>query len=141
MQLEDLITTAIVAHEGSVVSGLNLGDGFIGLFPSAARAVAASQHCAREAKVTGLHLHLAVHSGEILVEGPRIFGGAVNRAARICSLSGPDEILVSETIREQALASGDMAFVDRGEHQLKGIAEPQRLWAVVDPVPEPAPVG
>jgi DNA-binding SARP family transcriptional activator/class 3 adenylate cyclase len=130
--LEEQVNATIVAHEGTVVPGVNLGDGFIGLFASVQRALAASRRCARESDVTGLHLHLGVHSGEILVEGPRIFGGAVNRAARICGLSGPDEILVSETIREQARASGEVAFVDRGEHQLKGIAEPQRLYAVVE---------
>jgi class 3 adenylate cyclase len=140
--LEDRVNATIVAHEGTVVPGVNLGDGFIGLFSSAQRAIAASRRCAQESMATDLHLHLAVHGGEIIVDGPRIFGGAVNRAARICSLTGPDEVLVSEMIRDQSEASGgDVAFIDRGEHVLKGIAEPQRLWAVVEPAPEEAVVG
>ncbi len=40
------------------------------------------------------------------------------------------EILVSDTVRSLARTSAGVAFEDRGEHELKGIAEPQRLFAV-----------
>jgi class 3 adenylate cyclase len=135
-QLEELVRSTIAAHGGTTVSGINLGDGFIGLFPSAERALAAARHCARgAARSTGLHLHLAVHAGDIIVDGPRIFGGALNLAARICGVTGPDEVLTSETICELASATLDMSFVDRGEHALKGIAQPQRLYALVEREP------
>jgi class 3 adenylate cyclase len=46
------------------------------------------------------------------------------------ALAAPGEILVSDTSRQ--LASGsDLDFDDRGEHSLKGVAEPWRLFAVV----------
>lgn len=130
-RVEDLVVSAISAHGGSIVSGINLGDGFIGLFASTARALAAARQCAAEVCTTGLHLHLAIHRGEVIVDGPRIFGGPVNYAARICGLTGPDEILVSETVRHGLADVEDVAFVDRGEHMLKGIEGPQRVWAVM----------
>jgi class 3 adenylate cyclase len=55
--------------------------------------------------------------------------GAVNVASRICGLSAHDAILVSATVRDLARTSA-AAFDDRGEHQLKGIAEPVRVFAV-----------
>ena len=49
---------------------------------------------------------------------------------RICGLSAPGEILVSATIRDLARTSAGATFEDRGEHALKGIEEPVRVWAV-----------
>jgi class 3 adenylate cyclase len=130
-QVEALVRSAIVTQGGSVVTGINLGDGLIGLFPSPARAIAAARLCAEEVPETGLHLHLAVHRGEAIVDGPRLFGSPVNYAARLCDISGPDEILVSEAIRSESTGLDGILFVDRGEYTLKGIDGPQHAWAVV----------
>jgi class 3 adenylate cyclase len=139
-KVEELVTSMIAAHGGNVVTGINLGDGFIGLFPSPARALAAARRCAADVGTTGLHLHLAVHRGDVIVDGARIYGGPVNYAARLCTLTGPDEILVSDTIRRGLADLEDVAFVDRGEHQLKGIDGPQRVWSVMTSrETEPAP--
>lgn len=46
------------------------------------------------------------------------------------SVAAPGEILVSATVRDLARTSADVQFEDRGEHELKGIPEPQRLFAV-----------
>ena len=40
------------------------------------------------------------------------------------------EILVSQTVRDLARTSARVQFEDRGEHELKGIPQPQRLFAV-----------
>jgi class 3 adenylate cyclase len=132
-QVEALVTSAIVAHGGTVVSGISLGDGFIGLFSAIGPALAAARECARDVGSTGLHLHLAVHSGDILIDGNRIYGGPVNYAARMCGLSGPDEILVSGVVREGAAKIPDAAFVDRGQYAFKGFEGPQAVYAMVEP--------
>ena len=54
-------------------------------------------------------------------------GLAVNVAARIMSLAGDSEILVSRTVRDLVVGSG-LDFSDRGEHDLKGV--PDR-WTVL----------
>jgi class 3 adenylate cyclase len=133
---ERAITGAILANGGTLVTGISLGDGFIGLFPSVAQAVDAARRCTTDVPPTGLHLHVAVHQGELIVDGDRIYGPAVNMAARVCSLSGPDEILVSEPVRAALEAAAPahgsgIRLVDRGEHTLKGIAAAQRVYAVV----------
>jgi class 3 adenylate cyclase len=139
--IEDAITASIVANGGRIATGISLGDGFIGLFSTVDRAFAAARDCIRRAVPSGLHLHVALHGGEILIDGARVFGTAVNLAARICDLTGPDEILVSEMIRDALSANANYAFVDRGQHVLKGIAEPMTVFAFVEPAPAIAPVG
>ena len=52
-------------------------------------------------------------------------------AARVCALSGPDEILVSAAIHHSADGRDDVRFVDRGEHTFKGIAARQRVYSLV----------
>ncbi len=59
-----------------------------------------------------------------------MYGGAVNIAARIAGASEPGQLLVSDTVRGLARTSAGVVFDDRGEHSLKGIEEPQRLFAV-----------
>jgi class 3 adenylate cyclase len=56
----------------------------------------------------------------------------VNYAARLCALSGPDEILVSSAIRDAASGVAGIAFLDRGTHELKGFAGEQAVAALVD---------
>jgi class 3 adenylate cyclase len=140
-QAEAAITGAITTNGGTIVTGINLGDGFIGMFPTVAGAIEAARRCTSDVPHTRLHLHVAVHQGEIIVDGDRIYGPAVNMAARVCGLSGPDEILVSEPVRAALEGEHGVRLVDRGEHELKGIAAPQRVYAVVtaeEPAASPA---
>ena len=51
-------------------------------------------------------------------------------ASRVQSIAEPGEILVSATVRDLARTSAGVTFEDRGDHELKGIPEPQRLFAV-----------
>jgi class 3 adenylate cyclase len=131
-QVEELVTSTITAHGGTMVTGISLGDGFIGLFPTVEQAVQAARRCAADVGATGLHLHLALHRGEILLDGARIYGGPVNYSARLCALSGPDEILVSEAVRDAASGIPGIAFLDRGLHDFKGFTGAQAVSALVE---------
>jgi class 3 adenylate cyclase len=51
-------------------------------------------------------------------------------AARVAAASGAGETLVSDVVRALGRTSAGVAFEDRGEFALKGIEEPQRLFAV-----------
>ena len=63
-------------------------------------------------------------------EDNNVYGGAVNIASRICGLSAPGEILVSDVVRGMARSSAGVEFEDRGERELKGISDAQRVFAV-----------
>jgi class 3 adenylate cyclase len=54
---------------------------------------------------------------------------AVNIGARVSSLAGPGEVLVSGTVKDLVVGSG-LEFADRGEHELKGVPGAWRLYEV-----------
>jgi class 3 adenylate cyclase len=78
----------------------------------------------------GVGVRSGVHVGEIDVVANDVRGIAVHEAERICATATDGEVLVSETTRALALASGLM-FEDRGTHELKGIEGERRLFAFV----------
>jgi class 3 adenylate cyclase len=108
-----------------------MGDGVMSTFASARQAIDAAQRCREASAQQELPLHLGIHAGDVIRERDNVYGGAVNIAARICDACLPGEILVSEIVRGLARTSAGVTFEDRGERDLKGIDEPQRLWAVV----------
>jgi class 3 adenylate cyclase len=58
-----------------------------------------------------------------------VTGVAVHVAARVMSLAGPGEILMSDALRE-AIGTGDVSLRDRGRHQLKGVPGEWQLYGV-----------
>ena len=68
--------------------------------------------------------------GEVETIAGKVGGMGVNVGARIVSLAGPSEVLVSHTV--QGLMSGSgLTFEDAGEHELKGVPDHWRLYRVV----------
>jgi WD40 repeat protein len=58
-------------------------------------------------------------------------GGALNLAARLCSLAGPGEVLASPGVIHLARRTEGVAYVERGEVSLKGLADPVRVIQVL----------
>lgn len=128
--LDERLRAVIREATGVPVEGKLLGDGVLAVFTSARQAIDAALHCAASGGEFGLQLHLGIHAGDVIREGDNVYGGAVNIASRISGLSGPDELLVSATVRDLARTSAGVEFDDRGEHTLKGVGEAVRVFAV-----------
>jgi class 3 adenylate cyclase/pimeloyl-ACP methyl ester carboxylesterase len=128
--LDAALRTIIREHAGTPIEGKLLGDGVLAVFTSARQAIEAALACGRSGDDAGLPLHLGLHAGDVIREESNVYGGAVNIASRISGLSAPGEVLVSDTVRSLARTSAGVAFEDRGEHSLKGVGEPVRVWAV-----------
>jgi class 3 adenylate cyclase len=79
----------------------------------------------------GIDVRAGLHTGECEIRGDDLAGLAMHVASRIESLAAPREVLVSTTVKD-LVAGSDIEFVDRGEHELKGIAATWRLFAVAD---------
>jgi class 3 adenylate cyclase len=77
----------------------------------------------------GLEVRTGIHAGECEVAGEKFAGITVHVGARIVSLAGPGEILVSSTVKDLVAGSG-LEFVDRGSHALKGVPGEWPLFAV-----------
>jgi class 3 adenylate cyclase len=128
--LDTDLRTIIRDHHGTPIEGKLLGDGVLATFASARQAIEAALACGRTGDSGGLPLHLGLHAGDVIREEDNVFGGAVNIAARIAAESSPGEVLVSQTVRDLARTSAGVAFEDRGERELKGVAEPVRVYQV-----------
>lgn len=76
-----------------------------------------------------VQLRIGAHLADFVADEYDIYGTDVNLAARIASLAGPGEILVSTTVRDLIVGSAE-TLADRGEHDLKGIPGPWRVFAV-----------
>jgi class 3 adenylate cyclase len=61
--------------------------------------------------------------------GNKVAGIAVHIGARVASLAGPGEVLVSSTVKDLVAGAG-IEFEDRGEYQLRGIPEAWHLFRV-----------
>jgi class 3 adenylate cyclase len=129
-KLDTSLRSVIKDSGGTPVEGKVLGDGVLAVFTSARQAIDCALRCEAVSQPLGLRLHLGIHAGDVIREGNNVYGGAVNIAARVASASAPGEILVSDIVRGLARTSAGVAFDDRGEHTLKGVGEPQRLFAV-----------
>jgi len=129
-ELDTALRAIIREASGTPVEGKLLGDGVLAVFTSARQAIEAALRCGGAGDDAGLPLHLGIHAGDVIREENNVYGGAVNIAARISALSAPSEVLVSDTVRGLARTSAGVSFEDRGKHELKGVGEPQRLFAV-----------
>jgi len=129
-ELDASLRTVVRDAGGTPVEGTLLGDGLLAVFSAARQAIDCAQRCHTAAQAAGLQLHIGLHAGDVIREGNNVYGGAVNIAARIRDAAAPGEVLVSDIVRGLARTSAGVTFVDRGEHALKGIAEPVRLYEV-----------
>ena len=73
-----------------------------------------------------------MHSGEVELRGNDVGGIAVNLGSRVSAAASPGEVLVSSTVRDLVGGSG-IGFEDRGDHELKGVPDRWRLFAVTGP--------
>ena len=76
-------------------------------------------------------MRAGLHAGEVEQRGEDIGGIAVHIGARVGSLAGAGEILVSRTVKDLVAGSG-IRFEDRGTHILKGIEDDWQIYAVAD---------
>jgi class 3 adenylate cyclase/alpha-beta hydrolase superfamily lysophospholipase len=128
--LDASLRAAIREAGGAAIDGKLLGDGVLATFTSAAQAIDGAQRCLALSAASELGLHLGLHAGDVIREDNNVYGGAVNIASRISGLSAPGEVLVSRTVADLARTSAGVAFEDRGERPLKGVADPVRVFAV-----------
>jgi class 3 adenylate cyclase len=123
----------IVRHELQRFGGREVntaGDGFVATFASPSAAIACADEIVDAVRVLGIEVRVGIHAGEVEVRGVDVAGMAVHIGARVAALAGPSEVLVSSTVRDIVTGSR-RTFADRGVHELKGVPEQWRLYALV----------
>lgn len=108
------------------------GDGFLAMFDGPQRAIRCAMAIRDALAALGISVRAGLHTGECEVRGDDIGGIAVHIGARVSALAGPNEVLVSNTLRDLVIGSG-LEFDDRGTHELKGVPGEWHLSAVASP--------
>jgi adenylate cyclase len=132
----NLVTEVIAKHRGRVVD--MPGDNVLAEFASAVDAVQAA--AAMQAQLTECNaalpeprrmtFRIGVNLGDVIEDEGRIYGDGVNIAARIEALAEPGGICVSGKVHDEVRRKLDLAFEDLGEHELKNIAAPVRVFRI-----------
>jgi adenylate cyclase len=132
----ELINPCITNNRGRVVK--TTGDGILIEFASVVDAV----RCAIDVQrgMIGRNTNLApekriefrvgINVGDVVVEGDDLLGDVVNIAARLEGISETGGICISEDAFRQARGKVDVSFIDLGEHTLKNIAQPIRVYQI-----------
>lgn len=132
----ELVDPAIARHHGRIFK--TTGDGLLAEFPS----VVAAVKCAAEVQIAmgsrsacetpeqRIVFRAGINLGDIIVEEDDIYGDGVNIATRIESICQPGGVAISASAYEQVRDKVDFRFVDCGEHQVKNIARPVRVYGL-----------
>jgi len=124
--------SAVMRKELTIFRGREVdtaGDGMLATFDGPARAIRCARSVRERVRALGLQVRTGLHTGECELLGDGVVGIAVHIGARVAAMAGPDEVLVSSTVRDLVAGSG-LQFVDRGMHSLKGVPGEWRLFVV-----------
>jgi class 3 adenylate cyclase len=108
------------------------GDGFLAMFDGPQRAIRCAMAIRDAVQTLGMEVRAGLHTGECELRGDDIGGIGVHIGARVSALAGPNDVLVSSTLRDLVIGSG-LEFEDRGTYELKGVPGKWRLFAVASP--------
>ncbi len=132
----EAMSRLIEEHQGRVID--SPGDNLLAEFTSAVNAVRCAvviqgELRARNADLTEarrMQYRIGINLGDVIVDGDKIYGDGVNVAARVESLAEGGGICVSGTAYDQVANKLSYSFENLGEHTVKNIVEPVRVYAV-----------
>jgi pimeloyl-ACP methyl ester carboxylesterase len=113
----------------------SLGDGFLATFDGPVRGVRCAAEIAKGIKDLGIRIRVGLHAGECVEMGTDIGGVTVHVAARVADAAGAGEVLITDAVKGLVAGAG-ISVLDRGTRTLKGVPDPQRLFAL-----QPAAAG
>lgn len=131
------------SREGRLVK--SLGDGMLLEFAEARSAVwaalaiqqANSNWNAGLPPERHILLRMGLEVGDVFIERHDVYGRGVNRAARLCALARPGEIVISAPARDQLTSGIDADIEDLGECYVRNLDAPIRAYRVGPPGPRP----
>ncbi len=106
------------------------GDGFYATFDGPARAIRCALEIIQRVRALGIEVRAGVHTGECEIVDGKCTGVTVSIGARVASTAGPSQVRVSQTVKD-LVAGSRLSFEDFGEHELKGLSDRWRLYAVL----------
>jgi predicted ATPase/class 3 adenylate cyclase len=134
-----VVRAAIAACGGHIFK--TVGDAFCSAFADARDAAAAALETQRRlaaenfAAVDGLKVRMALHTGTCHERDGDYFGPTINRVARLLAIGHGGQVLVSSATAPVLARTDEYrdALHDLGEHALKDIVQPERVWELSVP--------
>jgi adenylate cyclase len=132
----EFIDSKIAEHQGRTVKVS--GDGLLLEFPSVVNAVRCAAEIQRGMRDRNtnvpqerrIEFRIGVNLGDVIVQDEDIFGDGVNVAARLERIAKPGGIAISGSVRDQIGNRLNLVFEDMGEHKLKNIEQPVRVFGL-----------
>jgi adenylate cyclase len=133
----DLVDPKIAAYKGRIVR--TMGDGLLVEFNSVVDAARSAieiqrtmpEYCTDMPAERRIRFRIAINIGDVVSDGDLIYGDGVAIASQLESLAEPGGINVSRAVRDQIRDRLPISFEDFGEHEIKNIARPVRVFRVV----------
>ena len=133
---KDLMCALIGQHAGRVVDAV--GDELLADFPSVVDAAACGVAIQKELATRNedlpetrrMHFRIGINIGDVIVDGDRIYGDGVNIAARVQALAEEGGVTISGTAFDHVEGKLELEFEDLGQHQVKNILKPLRVYRV-----------
>jgi adenylate cyclase len=134
---QDLVDPKIAEHRGRIVR--TMGDGLLVEFNSVVDAVRCAIEIQRAMPARSddapadrrLQFRFAINMGDVVSDGDLIYGDGVAIASRMEALAEPGGINVSRAVRDQVRDRLPIMFEDCGQHEVKNISRPVRVFRVV----------
>ena len=133
----EIVTEVVQKHRGRVVD--SPGDNILAEFASAVDAVRGGVEIQEELKARNAELpenrrmefRIGINLGDVIHEEERIYGDGVNIAARVEGLAEGGGICISGTVYEHIKNKLALGYQHLGEHSVKNIPEPVRVYRVL----------
>jgi TolB-like protein/class 3 adenylate cyclase len=137
-----VVKEVVAAHKGRIFT--TAGDGVVAEFLSVVEAIRSAVEIQREIALRNasvpeserMQFRIGVNLGDVISEDKDLYGTGVNVAVRLEQLALPGGICVSQTVYDQVRKIVEIPFQDIGEHRLKNIPDPIRVYRIL-PAPLP----
>jgi adenylate cyclase len=124
-----IIDPTISEHSGRNVK--HTGDGFLAELTTVQHAVQCAITMQEGLVENRLEFRMGINLGDVIDDGEDIHGEGVNIAARIEALPDPGGISISGSVYDQVRNRVDHGFEDMGEHVVKHVTAPVRVYRIV----------
>ncbi len=121
-EFAEIVRRVVEEREGRLIE--LRGDEALVVFDSARQALRSALELQEEGSGLPLGIGVGLDAGEAIPVGEGYRGGALNLAARLCSLAGPGDVLATETVLQLARAVDGVKYGERRVERVKGFAEP-----------------
>jgi adenylate cyclase len=136
-ECREIMAQLIQQHRGRVVD--SPGDNLLAEFGSVVDATGCAVKIQEALQIKNaelsenkrLEFRIGINLGDVLEDVDRIYGDGVNIAARIEGLADPGGICISRTAYDQIKNKLELGYEYLGEHSVKNIAEPVRVYRVL----------